>query len=120
VRAFAETICKRIGCRLELPRLAGTLEILRPALTELEGPPAGLRLSLTLINKAAVGQRLPQLQLELYDEQGELTAARRFSPDEYLPDRAPARGLAPGETVRPMFDLETPPAPTAGFRVKLF
>lgn len=120
VRVFAQDLCKRIGCRLELQRLAGTLEIMQPTLSEREERAGGLHLTMVLINKADVSQRLPQLQLELYDTQGDLTAARRFGPESYLPDKAPGAGLGPGESVRPTLDLEAPAAPAAGFRVKLF
>jgi predicted Zn finger-like uncharacterized protein len=120
VRAFAELVCGHIGCRLELPRQTGTIEILQHSMAERQQPPEGLRLRLVLINRADVSQRLPRLQLELYGESGELTAARRFRPEEYVPDRASERGLAPGETLRPVLDLKTPPLPAAGFRVKLF
>lgn len=120
VRAAAEEVCTRIGCRVELPRLTGTMDILQPALTELDEAPRGLRLTLALVNNAPVIQRLPQLQVELYDAEGELAAARRFGPELYLPDRAAGRGLAPSEVVRPSLDLEDPPAPASGFRVKLF
>ena len=50
VRAAAEAVCERIGCSIKLPRLAGTMEILQPALTEIEGIPGGLRLTLALVN----------------------------------------------------------------------
>jgi len=79
-----------------------------------------LRLTLALVNNAIVSQRLPQLQVELYDAQGKLAAARRFGPELYLPDRDSGRGLAPSEVVRPSLDLEDPPTPASGFRVKLF
>ena len=120
VRAAVEEVCARIGCRIELPGLAGTMEILQPALTELDDTPRGLRLTLALVNNAAVSQRLPQLQVELYDAQGKLAAARRFGPELYLPERDADGGLAPSEVVRPSLDLEDPPTPASGFRVKLF
>lgn len=119
-RTSAEALCERIGCRLGLQRLAGTPEILQPTLSEREEPNGGLRLTMVLINKADIGQRLPQLQLELYDAQGDLTAARRFGPESYLPDKTPDAGLAPGESVRPTLDIAAPAAPVEGFRVKLY
>jgi hypothetical protein len=86
----------------------------------MEKPTGGLRLTMILINKSGVSQRLPQLQLELYDAQGGMSAARRFGPASYLPDEDPSWGLAPGVSVRPTLYIETPAMPTAGFRVKLF
>lgn len=120
VYAAAEALCARIGCNIEPPRLAGTMEILQPALAEQDAAHGGLRLTLALVNGAAISQPLPQLQLELYDAQGELAAARRFGPETYLPDRPPEKALAPSEVVRPILDIEDPSVPASGFRVKLF
>lgn len=120
VSAAVDVVCEQIGCRPELPRHAGTMEVLRSALTQREDPAGSLQLTLLLVNKAAVGQRLPQLQLELYDEQGGLAAARRFGPELYLADAARRHGLAPGATARLMLDIASPPTPAAAFRVKLF
>lgn len=120
VRATADAVCGRIGCRIELPRLAGTMEILQPALTEQAQNPASLRLTLALVNNAAVSQPLPLIQLELYDAMNVLAAARRFGPEIYLPDRITGQDLVPSEVVRPMLDLEAPPTPASGFRVRLF
>jgi hypothetical protein len=101
-----------------LPRLAGTIEIRQPVLTEQPEPPSSLRLTLVLINLAAADQLLPRL--ELYDENAELAAARRFGPEHYLPEANRRDELAPGVPVRPLLDLAPPPIPVAGFRVKLF
>ena len=120
VRAAVDAFCGRIGCRPEPPRLAGTLQIQGQALTERPEIPGRLRLSLVLVNKAAVSQGLPQLQLEFYDENGELAAARRFEPENYLADADLGHWLDPGATIRAMLDLEQPLTPAAGFRVKLF
>lgn len=115
-----EAVCKRIGCRLEPPRVAGAIEVRRPTLSEHSKVPGGLRLTLTLVNKTAVSQRLPQLQLELYDQLAKLAAARRFRPREYLPGARYLNGLAPGKAIRPVLDLGPPPASAYAFRVKLF
>jgi hypothetical protein len=120
MRAFAEIVCERIGCSLELPLLADNLAILEPALSERGEAPDGLRVTLTLVNRAKTNQSLPQLQLELYDDEGELAAAGRFGPESYLSEEPPGKRLAPGESVRPTLDLEPPPMHADGFRIKLF
>jgi predicted Zn finger-like uncharacterized protein len=113
-------VCERLGCSLPLPRLAGSMEILRPALAERPGEPAALQLSLTLLNTAAVAQRLPLLQLELYDKAGRLLAARRLAPARYAPDKATAEGIGPGRTQDVQLDIAALQPPPAGFRVRLF
>jgi predicted Zn finger-like uncharacterized protein len=120
LRAAAADACKRLGCKLELPRLAGTMDIIQPALTEQPNDHRELRLTLLLRNRASVAQRFPVLQLELYAEGGELTAARRFQPRQYMPPQAGQLGIAPGGTARVALDLATPQSAPASFRVKLF
>jgi len=112
-------LCEALGCRLPLPRIPGTIEILAPSLALHPEDPEALRLILTLVNGAAVPQRLPLLQIELYDEARTLTAARRFSPALYLAEPPPRGGLAPGASVSLMLDLVKPPQTPAGFRVRL-
>jgi hypothetical protein len=119
LRAAAESLCTRLGCELPLPRLPGTMEILQPVMAEHPLDPGLLRLDLTLINRADFPQRLPVLQLELYDESATLAAARRFTPDQYLTDPRPG-GLGPGAASNLMIDLAMPEPVPAGFRLRLF
>lgn len=119
LRAALEGACAWIGCRLPLPRIAGTMEIRQPALGEHPQDPQALRLTLTLINRAPVTQRLPLLQLELYDREEVLAAARRFSPDQYYPPELARQGIAPGAVAKVELDLALPATPPAGFRVRL-
>ena len=120
VSAAVDTVCATIGCRPEPPRVAGALEVLNQALAPGVEHPGGLRLTLTLINQSDVAQRLPLLQLELYDDSGKLTAARRLEPELYLTDSDHSRGLSAGASVRPTLDLAPLPHPAAAFRIKLF
>lgn len=119
IHARLDGLCTMLGCRLPLPRIPGTIEILSPSLALHPEDPQALRLVLTLVNGAAVPQRFPLLQVELYDEDRGLTAARRFNPDSYLADVVPREGLAPGAAVNLMLELAKPPQTPAGFRVRL-
>jgi predicted Zn finger-like uncharacterized protein len=113
-------VCYRLGCRVPLPRVAGSMDILRPALEERRGDPKTLSLTLTLLNTTAIVQRLPVLQLELYDKDGSLLAARRFAPDQYTEGKGARYGIAPGQTAKVALDIATPDRPPSGFRVRLF
>ena len=119
IHARLDGLCAVLGCRLPLPRIPGTIEILSPSLALHPEDPQALRLALTLVNSAAVPQRFPLLQVELYDEAGGLTAARRFNPDSYLAAAKPDAGLAPGASVNLLLDLAKPAQTPAGFRVRL-
>jgi hypothetical protein len=118
-RETYERLCGEAAVCPPLPRLAGTLDIMEPVLSE--DPDSGsLRLNLTLVNHADQLQRLPVLQLELYDDVGNLEAAGRFSPQEYLPAVESSRGMAAGSALNLALEIAAPPRTPAGFRVKLY
>lgn len=118
LHGIAEHVCARLGCRIPLPRLAGTIEILQPYLGEHPQNPRILRLGMTLINHATIAQALPTLQLELYDQTGSLAAARRFAPHQYLAEPHADR-LDAGAAVNLGLDLAMPEAAPSGFRLRL-
>ncbi len=114
-RGFAAmtTLCSVLGCTVPLARLEGALALREPSLN----PDAddGLTLRLRIENTAALPQPAPQLELEFYDAQGDLAAARRFTPVEY---GAPVP-LAPGESRDLALALSRPRNEVAGFKVRL-
>mgnify|MGYP001821369335 CR=1 FL=1 len=103
-----------------LPRYAGSVEILQPALSEHPLDPDVLRLALTLVSNSRQPQRAPDIQLELYDEQRMPIAARRFSPSDYLPAPAASPVLAAGRAMNVALEIASPPIPPAGFRIRLY
>jgi predicted Zn finger-like uncharacterized protein len=115
-----EGVCRKLGCSVPLPRVVGSMDILRPALGERPGDPSTLTLSLTLLNTTVMAQRLPLLQLELYDKDGSLLAARRFDPDQYAAGKGARSGIAPGQTAKVALDIAALDRPPSGFRVRLF
>lgn len=120
VQAAVQALCQDLGCRLALPRIAASMSIRQPVLSEGEHAAGSLRLTLLVVNESEIVQRLPRLQLQLYDETGGLLGARRFEPQEYMPQAAERFGLAPGESIQPVLDLAALPTPATGFRVLLF
>ena len=117
-RGFAamNTLCRIVGCTVRLPRLAGALALHDPSLNPDPADGGGLTLRLRIENTAPLPQPAPQLELEFYDAQGDLTAARRFTPVEY---GAPAP-LAPGESRDLALALSPPRSEVAGFKVRLW
>lgn len=120
-RGFAalSALCDLLGCEVPLPRLPGALAVREPSLVPDDADDADggvLTLRLRIINTAALPQAAPQLELELFDGQGERRAARRFTPEEY---GAPA-ALAPGETRDLTLALSPPREEVAGFKVRLW
>jgi hypothetical protein len=113
-------VCKEIEICPPLPRLTGTVEILAPALSESPLDDNSLRLDLTLVNNSDLLQRPPVLHLELYNENGDSIAARRFEPGEYLPAESPATELLPGSATNVALTIAATPEAPSGFRVRLY
>lgn len=121
VQSILGQICPHLGCRVPLPRLPGTIEILQSSLTADPARPEVLLLRLALVSRAATAQRAPVLELELYDEHGALLGARRFDPEHYLAAGSPAlaEGLLPHKPTRADLDIALVEAQPTGFRLRL-
>ena len=116
-RPALEQVCAALGCTLSLPKNLALLQIIGSDLqTE---PSGGLKLTLTLGNRAGHAQAWPVLVLTLTDQRNRPLARRSFAPSEYLGDpRRIAAGIPPSSEqplslpltvrgLRPMgFDLE--------------
>ncbi|WP_295392306.1 zinc-ribbon and DUF3426 domain-containing protein [uncultured Thiodictyon sp.] len=119
---FLTTWCSYLGCRVTPPRLPEALAVREPSL--IPDPTTGVpMLRLLIENSAGLPQPAPLIELELYNQQGDLTAARRFSPEEYAaagaPSAASADPIAPHEVRVVALALAPPPAEAAGFKVRL-
>ena len=80
--------------------------------------PGGLRLRVSVINRAARGQPYPLLRVTLEDRFGGKVARREFAPAEYLPGRSPPQGLlAPGARVDADLSLADPGSQAVGFEL---
>ncbi len=93
-RPALEQACAALGCTLSLPKNLGLLQIVGSDLqTEAGG---GLKLTLTLGNRAGHAQAWPVLVLTLTDQRNRPLARRSFAPSEYLADtRRIAVGIPP-------------------------
>ncbi len=115
-RHWLDLLCAGLGCQVPAPRLPGTLEMLEPTLTP--DPSSGaLVLRLSVRNGSTLDQPPPLIDLELFDEQGDLAAARRFLSADYAPNGQPL--MAPGETRDLSLAIARPQTETSGFKVRL-
>jgi len=121
VQSILGQVCPHLGCEVPLPRLPGTIEILQSSLSADPARPQAMLLRLALVNRAVAAQRAPVLQLELYDERGDLLGVRRFEPGQYLAEGSPALedGLIPNRPTRAGLDIALAETPPTGFRVRL-
>lgn len=93
-RPVLEQACAALGCTLSLPKNLELLQIVGSDLqTEAGG---GLKLTLTLGNRARHAQAWPVLVLTLTDQRNRPLARRSFAPSEYLGDpQRIAAGIPP-------------------------
>lgn len=120
VREVYGELCTQFDLCQPVPRIAGSLEILPPVLSEHPLDDRILRLDLTLINRSEQLQRPPRLQLELFDSDGDLLAVRRFEPNEYLADASPMTVLPAGGATNIALELAALPEPAMNFRIQLY
>lgn len=115
-RDWLAIVCEGLGCKVPTPRIPGTLAVFEPTLTP-EPDARALVLRLSVRNDAALDQPPPLIELELYDQQGDLAATRRFTPAQYAPGGDPL--IAPGETLDASLAIAMPESETSGFKVRL-
>jgi hypothetical protein len=114
-RLALEMLCDPLGCTLPALRVPDALAVLDPTLEPATG--GDLTLRLRIENRGQVPQPMPLLELELLDGEGELTANRRFVPDEYA--TGATHPLDPGETRAIGLAIAPPQVETSGFKVRL-
>ncbi|MHB8983666.1 DUF3426 domain-containing protein, partial [Thiobacillus sp.] len=117
-RPAFERVCAALGCTLALPRKLALLQIVGSDLqTEAGG---GLRLVLTLGNRADHVQAWPVLVLTLTDQRDRPLTRRSFAPSEYLGDTARiAAGIAPRSEEALSLPLSVRGPTPMGFDLKL-
>lgn len=111
-------ICKWLDCS-EVSMLAiEQIEILNRDIISHPQEENSLLVTMTIINRAEFAQRYPQLELLLFDVVGDVIAARRFSPDEYLPDQNKANEeFIPGTPVAVRLNLVDPGEQVVGYEI---
>jgi len=81
--------------------------------------PGRLRLTATVVNRAAQSQPYPDIDVALLDSAGAVVLRKRFAPSDYLAPDARAGGeLAPHAYLPVVLDLEDPGARAVGFELE--
>jgi len=81
--------------------------------------PGRLRLTATVVNRAAQSQPYPDIDVALLDSTGAVVLRKRFVPSDYLAPDAPGGGeLAPHAYLPVVLDLEDPGVRAVGFELE--
>ena len=80
--------------------------------------PGQLRLTATIVNRAAEPQPYPELEVILLDARGQSLASERFSPSDYLnPGSGRGQGMTPRAYLPLTLDLADPGEQAVGFEL---
>lgn len=83
-RPWFELACQYLHCDLPEPRDVSQIELSRKNIYSHPNDKRGLMVSATMVNQAEFAQDYPVLELRFTNVRGEMIAARRFTPEEYL------------------------------------
>ncbi len=109
LRPSLETMCGVMGCEIPLMRDVKRISLVNRELRSHPGVTNALLVKATLINNAPFPQPYPVLQLSLSNATGQIVAARRFQPVDYLGKAVNLKeGMAPQQPVEVVLELVDP------------
>lgn len=114
---FTQGIYRSLGVDVPLPA-RGELVSIEGSDLQSDATRGLLSLQITLRNRAAFAQALPNLELTLTDAQDKAVARKVFHPKDYL--ESPLTAFAPGTEVSARLWLDARPLDTAGYRLEIF
>jgi hypothetical protein len=119
LRSTAELVCAPLGCRVP-PRVdVEHIELLSSSVAPLGQPTRGLRVSFSLVNRAAFVQPFPSVELTLTNHEGRTLARRSFPPAGYISGGGDA--LMPiNVAVDAHLDVTSPTALDMGYALRLY
>lgn len=97
-RAVYAPLCAVFGCELPVQRDVEQLTTRNLAVRSHPDLPDVLRVDAVIVNRAEFSQPFPALELQFTTVRGNLVAARRFDPEEYLAGDAVGMALMPPRT----------------------
>lgn len=105
LHGFYRVLCRVVSCQ-RLPYRDVAAIAVDQLVARAQGSGA-LRLDAMLTNRGRAAQPLPSVRLTFENLQGEMIAARRFAPQEYL-DQPPPAALAAGQSLHLVLELVDP------------
>ena len=109
LRPSLETMCGVMGCEIPLMRDVKRISLVNRELRSHPGVTNALLVKATLINNAPFPQPYPVLQLSLSTVTGQVVAARRFQPVDYLGKAVNLKeGMVPQQPVEVVLELVDP------------
>ena len=121
LRPAMQGVCAALGCALPLARAPERIEVVERLVREHPRVADALLVEVTFVSRAEEPIAYPVLELQLADVSGNRVAARRFTPEEYLPaDAGIAHGLAPEKPQQVSLELVAPRTEVVSFQFDFF
>ncbi|MGB5441445.1 MAG: zinc-ribbon and DUF3426 domain-containing protein [Gammaproteobacteria bacterium] len=116
-RPHLEQVCSYLHCDLPLQVDLAQLELLNRDVRQHPRVEEALLVNATLSNRAEFTQPFPVLEVSFSDTGGNIVAARRFRPIEYIIDNyIIKRGMLPGEPVPVVLEIVDPGEVAASYQ----
>jgi predicted Zn finger-like uncharacterized protein len=102
-------LCSVLKCEIPVVRDTRKIDLLNRQLYTHPNAESALMINASMVNNAPFAQPYPIVELSLSDEQGNIVAARRFKPMEYLAiDEDPLAMMSPGSPVSITLEIADP------------
>lgn len=121
LRPALQAMCGVIKCEVPLIKAPYMITLVERDIRNHPEQQGVLQVKARIINKAPYPQSYPLMELSLHDITGQIIAARRFTPSEYLAgniDQKP--GMAPQQVVDILLELADPGKEAVGFEFEFF
>jgi predicted Zn finger-like uncharacterized protein len=121
LRPALKALCNIAGCEVPLIKDPYMITLVERDIRNDAERPELLLVKARIINKAPYTQAYPLMELSLHDITGHVIAARRFSPEEYLPGNIDQKqGMASQQVVDILLELADPGKEAVGFEFEFF
>lgn len=119
LRPYLEDACRALGCKIAPRRDTQAVELLETSMAPHPARPGALRVSATLVNRAAFAQPFPSLEVGLTNATGTVIGRRSYPPRLYLsqPEDAEA-GMTPNVAFSALLDIAEPDASVVGYELQ--
>ena len=116
---LAETSLSEFGVALPKRRNLGKMELLSATTEPHPTRTTTVLLKVSLINRAAIAQALPWLEMTLTDADGRLVARRNLSPTDYIYNNETSSNIGANELKKITVELLSFPKSATGYELKL-
>ncbi len=118
LRPWLAQYCEQLGCSLRAPGGTAAVELAQTSVAPHPRYENALRLRAVLVNRTAMAQPYPLLEVSLTDSEGNMLARRAFTAAQYL-EAPPGGTLAPAVATTARLDVTNADGKAVGYEIRL-